>query len=107
MQASSESSGQGPFWSVAPDDLFARFGSNAFGLSERDAAARLATYGRNTIKDQGEASVLNLLLKQFASPLVLILIFGAIVSLALHDTADSIIILAIVAGSSLLLLRPA
>ena len=43
-----------------------------------------------------------LLLKQFASPLVLILLFGAFVSLALEDTADAVIIFVIVVGSALL-----
>jgi Mg2+-importing ATPase len=101
MGASTEPS-EPPFWSLAPDELFARLSASDAGLSDGDAAARLATFGRNTIKDEGKASLWKLLLKQFASPLVLILIFGAIVSLALHDTTDSIIILTIVAGSSLL-----
>lgn len=102
MGASTEPSEAAPFWSLAPDELFARLNANAAGLSDGDAAARLGAFGRNTIRDEGKASLTHLLLKQFASPLVLILIFGAIVSLALHDTTDSIIILTIVAGSSFL-----
>ena len=42
------------------------------------------------------------LLRQFASPLVLILLFGAAVSMALRDWVNATIILAIVLGSALL-----
>jgi Mg2+-importing ATPase len=47
-------------------------------------------------------STLRLLLRQFESPLVLILIFAAAISLALQQWVDSAIILAIVLGSTLL-----
>jgi Mg2+-importing ATPase len=47
-------------------------------------------------------SALRLLLRQFESPLVLILIFAAAISLVLQQWVDSAIILAIVLGSTLL-----
>jgi Mg2+-importing ATPase len=43
-----------------------------------------------------------LLLRQLESPLVLILIFAAVISLALQQWVDSAIILAVVLGSTLL-----
>ncbi len=42
------------------------------------------------------------MLRQFASPLVLVLVFGAVVSLALQSWVDAAIILAIILGSALL-----
>ncbi len=44
---------------------------------------------------------MRVLLKQVASPLVLILLFGALVSLLLRDATDAAIILVIVGGSAL------
>ena len=46
--------------------------------------------------------MLRLLARQFASPLVLILVFGAAISMALRDWLNASIILAIVLGSALL-----
>ncbi len=46
--------------------------------------------------------MLRLLARQFASPLVLILVFGAAISMALRDWLNASIILAIVAGSAAL-----
>jgi Mg2+-importing ATPase len=56
----------------------------------------------NSIEDAPRLSALRLLLRQFESPLVLILIFGAAVSLALRQWVDAGIILTIVLGSTLL-----
>lgn len=46
--------------------------------------------------------MLALLAKQFASPLVLILVFGAVVSFWIGDASDAVTILVIVCGSALL-----
>lgn len=58
--------------------------------------------GPNQVVDANQLSAIALFLRQFANPLVLILIFGAFVSLALQNWLDAIIILSIVLGSSLL-----
>jgi Mg2+-importing ATPase len=71
-------------------------------LSSAKAAEQLRQIGPNSVEDASHLSALRLLLRQFQSPLVLILIFAALISLALRDRVDAIIILAIVLGSSLL-----
>src|SRR6185437_9258839 len=53
-------------------------------------------------EDAAHLSALRLLLRQLESPLVLILIFAAAISLGLQQWVDSAIILAIVTGSTLL-----
>ena len=58
--------------------------------------------GPNSVEDAPRLSALRLLLRQFESPLVLILAFAAAISLALQQWVDAAIILAIVLGSSLL-----
>jgi Mg2+-importing ATPase len=91
-----------PYWSRDVAELSAALGSGSGGLSSESAAERLHQVGPNSVEDESHLSALRLLLRQFESPLVLILIFGAMVSLALGDRVDASIILAIVLGSSLL-----
>jgi P-type Mg2+ transporter len=91
-----------PYWSQDAAVLSAALGSGPDGLSSKRAAAKLRLVGPNNVEDASHMSPLLLLLRQFGSPLVLILIFAAAVSLALQQWVDSAIILAIVLGSTLL-----
>jgi len=91
-----------PFWSRDAAEIGAELDSSAGGLSSTAATERLKRFGPNSVEDAATLSGARLLLRQFESPLVIILIFGAVVSLALRDWADASIILAIVLGSTLL-----
>lgn len=71
-------------------------------MSSENAAEQLRRVGPNSVEDARRLSALRLLLRQFESPLVLILIFGAAISLALREWVDAGIILTIVLGSTLL-----
>ena len=77
-------------------------GSGDRGLAAAEAAQRLRQHGANTVEDQPRVTALRLLARQFESPLVLILVFGAVISMFLRDWVDASIILAIVLGSTLL-----
>jgi Mg2+-importing ATPase len=90
------------WWSRSPDELLADLQSSREGLNPRAAARRLREHGRNTVRADDTPGWPRLLLRQFTSPLVLILLFGAAVSLALRDWTEAAIILAIVVGSALL-----
>ena len=68
------------YWSLTPEQLLSALHASADGLQPAEAAQRLQQYGPNTIRVQQQTSALRLLLGQFKSPLVLILIFAAIVS---------------------------
>jgi P-type Mg2+ transporter len=91
-----------PFWSLSTDRVLEQLHSSANGLSDRDAKQRLLKYGANSLKQQRKSSVIGLLLNQFKSPIVLILIFAAGLSIFLNDRTDAIIILTIVLASGLL-----
>ncbi len=91
-----------PFWSRSSQNLVARLGSGSAGLSKMEARKRLRQFGPNTVEEQVGLTALRLLLRQFESPLVLILLFGAIISIVLREWVDASIILTIVAGSTLL-----
>jgi Mg2+-importing ATPase len=90
------------WWSLAAEDLLSRLDSGPQGLSAAEAGRRVAQAGPNTVEDAPGLVPLRLLARQFASPLVLILMLGAAVSLALRDWIEAGIILAILLGSSLL-----
>ena len=87
------------FWSRTPEQLFAALGSSAQGLSSAGAARRLREQGANALDDEPAAGAARLALRQFNSPLVLILVFGGIVSATLREWVDAAIILVIVLGS--------
>jgi Mg2+-importing ATPase len=92
----------GPYWSRAGNELLAELASTRDGLTSAEAQARLQRYGRNVLRDEGEPAWWRTLLGQFRSPLVLILVFAAAISLVVRDWLDAVIILAIVFGSALL-----
>lgn len=102
MGDSSASPSLRAFWGSKPEPLFAALGSSPSGLAADQAAARLRSGGPNLIKDDTGPGALTLLFKQFSSPLVLILLFGAGVSLWLRDVTDAVTILVIVCTSALL-----
>ena len=90
------------YWSLAPEQLLSALHASRNGLQPADAEQRLKQYGLNTIQAQQQATALRLLLSQFKSPLVLILIFAAIVSGIVGEWVDASIVLAIVLGSTIL-----
>ena len=75
---------------------------SAQGLTSAEAAARLQRDGPNALGAEGRRGPLAVLISQFASPLVLILIAASGVSLAVGDRVEAGIILAIVGMSALL-----
>ncbi|MFO1189173.1 MAG: magnesium-translocating P-type ATPase [Alphaproteobacteria bacterium] len=91
-----------PYWAEDGAAVAARLGSGPGGLSAKLAKARLAKIGPNSVDDPSDLGALRLLLRQFESPLVLILVAAAAISLVLREWVDAAIILAIVLGSSLL-----
>ncbi|MGE5208578.1 MAG: magnesium-translocating P-type ATPase [Alphaproteobacteria bacterium] len=72
------------------------------GLTSAEARRRLAEFGENRIRDERRTGALTLFIGQFKSPIILILIGAAIVSLFLQDRTDAALILAIVLASGAL-----
>ena len=91
-----------PYWSQDRAALAAALGSGPRGLTTAGAAAARTRVGPNSVEEAAPLGALRLLVRQFVSPLVLILVFAAAISFVLREWVDGCIILAIVAGSSLL-----
>lgn len=90
------------YWGRSGADLFAALNSSAAGLSGKEAALRLRTYGQNRLESTTIVRPLQLFAQQFKSPLVLILVFAAIVSIITGEWVDAIIVLVIVLASAVL-----
>ncbi|TIY11156.1 MAG: HAD family hydrolase, partial [Mesorhizobium sp.] len=62
------------------------------GLTNAEARARFEQYGPNTLPQPHTPSLAAVFLRQFLSPLIYILLFAAVVSLALGDAKDALFI---------------
>lgn len=85
--------------SLSPSEVLRRLGSSRQGLTADEAARRLALVGPNAVRTQDHGA-LRVLLRQFESPLMLLLLLAVLVSLFVGERADAIIILAIVTLSA-------
>jgi Mg2+-importing ATPase len=90
------------FWSISTDDLLGNFKVKSTGLTSEEAKKRLTDFGANRLKPQKRTDAFTLLIDQFKSPIILILLFATILSLFLHNIVDASIILTIVIISGIL-----
>ena len=90
------------FWNLSAEKVLGQVQSTPQGLSSEDARERLSKYSANSLKQKQHSHTLTLLLNQFNSPIILILIAAAILSSFLKDAINAVIILVIVLTSGLL-----
>ncbi len=90
------------FWSLQPDEVLEGLSTTASGLSASEAEKRLAAEGKNRLSKGKGDSPLWIFLRQFESPVTLLLLFATAVSFLMQDTTDALIIFAIVLFSAVL-----
>lgn len=73
------------YWSLPAADLLQELASTEQGLAQTQARTRLRQFGPNVVQVLAEATLWSLLRRQLLSPLVLILLLGALVSLLLQE----------------------
>lgn len=88
-----------PFWSKPADEVLREYGTRLVGLESSEANARLSRVGANTLGDHRSEQALVVLLRQVGNPLVLILVFAAIVSGVVGEGREAIIIGCIILAS--------
>jgi P-type Mg2+ transporter len=91
-----------PYWNLKIPDLLAEVSSTTDGLSTTAAGKRLQQAGPNALKPRRHYTAFQSLVAQFTSPLVLILIFAAVVSIIAGEWTDALIVIIIVIASALL-----
>ncbi|QQS23114.1 HAD-IC family P-type ATPase [bacterium] len=81
------------YWSLSVQDTTELLVTDITdGLSEEEAAARLQKYGRNAIEHGRHLSKLRIVLNQFKSPLIIVLLIAGVVTLLIGHYKDSIFI---------------
>ena len=89
----------GSYWSMEATDIATHLASSDGGLSSADAAERLREYGANQLRGRRALSRLDVLGRQFASPLLLLLVFAAGASAITGEWIDATIVLVIVVAT--------
>ena len=90
------------YWSRPVADVLAELGGTPGGLNTSEAQARLERVGPNALAPRRRATALTTFLHQFGSPLVLILIFAAVVAAIAGEWTDAVIVIVIVVASAAL-----
>ncbi len=90
------------FWSISASEALDRAKATPEGLTNSEAVARQKRYGANLLTPKKRSGSLALLVGQFKSPIMIILLVAAGLSFFLHDRTDTLIILTIVLVSGLL-----
>jgi calcium-translocating P-type ATPase len=85
-----------PAWHVdRPDAIASRLGTGTRGLTREEAHLRLTREGPNQLPEAAPTSPLVVLLHQFRSPLIYILLAATLVTLALEEFIDAGVIAAV------------
>ncbi|HEB86500.1 MAG TPA: HAD family hydrolase [Gammaproteobacteria bacterium] len=75
--------------------VLARLQTSAHGLTQSEAAARLLSYGRNCLPRPAPPGMAQVFLRQFASPLIYVLLVAALLSLLIREYSDAGFIFAV------------
>lgn len=89
-------------WSLNVDQAFEHYGSTEKGLTSEEVKKRRNSSGLNDIQTEKNVSGWRIFGRQFKSPLILILVAASAISYALGDRAEVVMILLMVAMSSIL-----
>ncbi|PWR73729.1 magnesium-translocating P-type ATPase [Methanospirillum lacunae] len=90
------------YHSISIDDLYLQLHSSEQGLTTEEAERQREHHGRNDIASSKKQSPILQLLEQFKNPLVLILLFAAVISLIVNEVTNAIIIISIILISVIL-----
>lgn len=90
------------FWSIAVEDLQKVLETGQEGLTDEEARRRLKKYGSNLLHQRKETANFLLFLAQFRNPIILLLVFAAVLSIYLGQATDALIVLIIILISGIL-----
>jgi P-type Ca2+ transporter type 2C len=91
------------WYALTPQEAFTRLDSDETrGLTAAEAAARLEAHGPNELVERGVKSAWQILIEQFKGIMIVILILAAVISAALGEFVDAIVVLIIVVLNALL-----
>ncbi|HMQ29227.1 MAG TPA: HAD-IC family P-type ATPase [Chloroflexaceae bacterium] len=85
-----------PWHALVPDQVLDRLAASRQGLAADQVADRQERYGRNEFPTREAPPLWRIVLSQFLSPLIYILLAAGVVSLALGEYEDAIFIFAVI-----------
>nr|WP_275668366.1 HAD-IC family P-type ATPase [Parerythrobacter lutipelagi] len=91
----------GGWHAVGAMDALAKLDASYSGLSHTDAERRLLTGGPNVLPQPSQVGLLAIFLRQFASPLIYLLVFAGALSLAIGDRWDALFIFGVLISNAL------
>lgn len=98
-----EHSSEQPRWhNLEAEEAERRLGTGRQGLSSEEAATRLERHGPNELEEEPPPSWVVVLLRQFASPLIFILLVATAITLVLEEYVDAGVIAAVLALNALI-----
>lgn len=71
------------------DQVLTAYQSSKHGLTQAEAAARLEHYGPNALPESKPPGIGKVFLRQFASPLIYVLVVAALLSVAIQEWSDA------------------
>jgi P-type Ca2+ transporter type 2C len=81
------------FWALSVPECLNILETSQEGLSEKEVGDRSRIFGANVIPEKSKTTKLKILLDQFKSPLIFILLIAGIITIILKDYVDAIFIL--------------
>ncbi len=84
------------WYQIDSKDSFRKLNTSEEGLTDKEVKERLLQYGPNKLAEEEKINKLKILLHQFTSPLIYILLIAAIVTFLLKEYIDTGVIMAVV-----------
>lgn len=84
------------WYRLKTEDVLAVLKTSGHGLSSEEALRRVAEYGPNRLAEEERIKRLKIILHQFTSPLIYILLIASVVTFLLEEYIDTGVILAVV-----------
>ena len=82
------------YWDYSLEELIRQLRTNSYqGLQSDEVNRRLVLYGKNVIKSRRDTNLATLLLAQFKTPIIIMFMFTAFLSMFLGRSEDSIIVM--------------
>ncbi len=83
-------------WFFTSEEVLKKLDTTTSGLGEKEAKDRLDHFGTNDFKKRNTLSIPKMIVKQFASPLIFILMGASILTSILHEWSNTIFIISTV-----------
>ncbi|MDQ1252821.1 MAG: hypothetical protein QG646_1953, partial [Euryarchaeota archaeon] len=78
-----------PWHSLEAEEIFKKLVTTSNGLNPEEAATRLHEYGKNILPTRKPPGIVEIILHQFKSPLIYILLIAGVISVLLDDLRDA------------------